>query len=91
MLWIISTLVFVLLRIAPGDPVDAILGTRANELARDSLRIKPGTITVRVGMPIEVDGLKMEDRNELTEGARNAVMQLQAQGAQTEIEPIGGG
>jgi hypothetical protein len=42
-------------------------------------------------MPIEVDGLNMEDRNELTEGARNTVMQLQAQGAQTEIEPIGGG
>tara|TARA_B100000579_G_scaffold360718_1_gene318087 strand:- start:67 stop:1029 length:963 start_codon:yes stop_codon:yes gene_type:complete len=42
MLWIISTLVFVLLRIAPGDPVDAILGTRANELAREGLRIKLG-------------------------------------------------
>ena len=42
MLWIISTLVFILLRIAPGDPVDAILGNRANELARESLRIKLG-------------------------------------------------
>ncbi len=42
MLWIISTLVFVLLRIAPGDPVDAILGTRASEFARESLRIKLG-------------------------------------------------
>ena len=42
MLWIISTLVFILLRIAPGDPVDAILGTRANEYARESLRIKLG-------------------------------------------------
>ena len=42
MLWIISTLVFILLRIAPGDPVDAILGTRANEIARESLRIKLG-------------------------------------------------
>ncbi len=42
MLWIISSLVFVLLRIAPGDPVDAILGTRANELARESLRIRLG-------------------------------------------------
>jgi len=60
-------------------------------MKKGSLRIKPGTITVRVGMPIEVDGLNMEDRNELTEGARNAVMQLQAQGAQTEIEPMGGG
>ena len=42
MLWIISSLVFILLRIAPGDPVDAILGTRANEFARESLRIKLG-------------------------------------------------
>ena len=42
MLWIISSLVFILLRIAPGDPVDAILGTRANELARESLRVKLG-------------------------------------------------
>ena len=42
MLWLISSLVFILLRIAPGDPVDAILGTRANEIARESLRIKLG-------------------------------------------------
>ena len=42
MLWIISSLVFILLRIAPGDPVDAILGNRANEFARESLRIKLG-------------------------------------------------
>ena len=42
MLWIISSLVFILLRIAPGDPVDAILGTRANAFARESLRIKLG-------------------------------------------------
>jgi len=42
MLWIISSLVFILLRVAPGDPVDAILGTRANEFARESLRIKLG-------------------------------------------------
>ena len=42
MLWIISSLVFILFRIAQGDPVDAILGTRANEFARTSLRIKLG-------------------------------------------------
>ena len=42
MLWMISSLIFIFLRIAPGDPVDAILGTRANELARESLRIKLG-------------------------------------------------
>ena len=42
MIWLISTLVFLLLRIAPGDPVDAILGNRANEVAREALRIKLG-------------------------------------------------
>ena len=42
MLWIISTLVFILLRIAPGDPVDAILGSGANEASRELLRYKLG-------------------------------------------------
>ena len=42
MLWIISSMVFLLLRVAPGDPVDAILGTRASEVARAALRTKLG-------------------------------------------------
>ncbi len=42
MLWIISSLVFLLLRVAPGDPVDAILGNRADLEARELLRIKLG-------------------------------------------------
>ena len=42
MLWLISTFVFILLRVAPGDPVDAILGSGANESAREILRIKLG-------------------------------------------------
>ncbi len=42
MLWLIASMVFLLLRIAPGDPVDAVLGTRANELARSALRAKLG-------------------------------------------------
>ena len=42
MLWIISTLVFILLRVAPGDPVDAILGAGANEVSRELLRDKLG-------------------------------------------------
>ena len=41
-LWIISSLVFILLRIAPGDPVDAILGSGANEASRELLRYKLG-------------------------------------------------
>ncbi len=42
MLWLISSLVFLLLRIAPGDPVDAVLGNRANEMAREAMRAKLG-------------------------------------------------
>ncbi len=42
MIWLISSLVFLLLRVAPGDPVDAILGNRANEAARELLRSKLG-------------------------------------------------
>ena len=42
MLWLIASMVFLLLRIAPGDPVDAILGNRANEIAKEALRIKLG-------------------------------------------------
>lgn len=41
-LWIISTLVFILLRLAPGDPVDAILGSGADQSARDALRTNLG-------------------------------------------------
>ena len=42
MLWIISSLVFILLRVAPGDPVDAILGSGADEVSRELLRNKLG-------------------------------------------------
>ena len=41
-LWIISTLIFILLRVAPGDPVDAILGSGADQEARELLRSKLG-------------------------------------------------
>ena len=42
MLWLIATLVFLLLRVAPGDPVDALLGNRASALAREQLRTQLG-------------------------------------------------
>jgi len=41
-LLVISSLVFVLLRIAPGDPVDAILGSGADDIAREALRSRLG-------------------------------------------------
>jgi len=42
MLWAIVTLVFLLLRATPGDPVDAILGSRAPETAKEALREQLG-------------------------------------------------
>jgi len=42
MLWLIASLVFLLLRVAPGDPVDALLGSRASEVARSQLRHQLG-------------------------------------------------
>ena len=41
-LLIISSLVFILLRVAPGDPVDAILGSGADYIAREALRTRLG-------------------------------------------------
>ncbi|MGK7890363.1 MAG: ABC transporter permease [Leptolyngbyaceae cyanobacterium] len=38
MLWTIATLVFLLMRVIPGDPVDVALGARAPEAAREAMR-----------------------------------------------------
>ncbi len=42
MLWTITTLVFLLLRATPGDPVDAILGPKAPEAVKNALREQLG-------------------------------------------------
>ncbi|MEB3882719.1 ABC transporter permease [Lyngbya sp. CCY1209] len=42
MLWTIASVVFLLLRATPGDPVDAILGPRAPESAKEALRSQLG-------------------------------------------------
>ncbi|WP_413440885.1 ABC transporter permease [Synechococcus sp. MIT S1220] len=42
MLWLIATLVFLLLRVAPGDPVDAVLGSRAPADAKAEMRARLG-------------------------------------------------
>jgi peptide/nickel transport system permease protein len=42
MLWTVTTVVFLLLRATPGDPVDAILGGRAPEGAKEVLRKQLG-------------------------------------------------
>jgi peptide/nickel transport system permease protein len=42
MVWTITTIVFLMLRATPGDPVDAILGTKAPEAAKEALREQIG-------------------------------------------------
>ena len=42
LLWVITTAVFLLLRATPGDPVDALLGPRAPQAAKDELRNQLG-------------------------------------------------
>ena len=42
MLWLVTTIVFLLLRALPGDPVDAILGTKASTEAKAALRDQLG-------------------------------------------------
>lgn len=42
LLWLIATLVFLLLRATPGDPVDALLGPRAPQAAKEALREQLG-------------------------------------------------
>jgi len=44
MLWVVTTLVFLLLRATPGDPVDAILGPRAPAEAKAALREQLGLV-----------------------------------------------
>ena len=42
MIWTITTVVFLLLRATPGDPIDALLGPRAPDAAKDALRAQLG-------------------------------------------------
>jgi 1-acyl-sn-glycerol-3-phosphate acyltransferase len=58
----------------PLVPV-GILGSR-QVMPKGSFRIRPGVITVRVGDPIDVAGLKHEDRERLLERSRTAVSEL---------------
>lgn len=42
MIWFITTLVFLLLRATPGDPIDALLGPKAPPAAKEELRAELG-------------------------------------------------
>lgn len=65
------------LAIQAGVPVVpvAILGSRA-VMPKGSWRVRPGTVRVRIGEPLAVDGLGHEDRDRLVARARRAVAAL---------------
>jgi peptide/nickel transport system permease protein len=42
MIWTATTVVFLLIRATPGDPIDAVLGPRAPEAAKEALRSQLG-------------------------------------------------
>ena len=65
------------LAIQAGAPVvpAAIIGSR-DVLPKSSWRITPGPIKVRIGKPIPVTGVTLEERDDLTRRARAAVQAL---------------
>jgi 1-acyl-sn-glycerol-3-phosphate acyltransferase len=65
------------LAIQTGVPVlpVGISGSR-KVMPKGSFRIRPGTITVRVGTPISVDGMTVRDRDALLERGRDAILEL---------------
>ena len=53
----------------------AIFGAR-EAMKKGSLLVHPGTVRIRFGTPISVEGLQVDDRNELTRRAREALIGL---------------
>lgn len=68
---------FVLAIQAGVDVVPAAIFGSREVMRKGSLFIRPGTVRVRFGDPIPVQGLGVEDRNELTDRAWEALRSLQ--------------
>lgn len=68
---------FVLAIQAGVDVVPAAISGSRDVMRKHSLLIRPGTIRVRFGDTIDVTGLDLDDRNELTARAHQAVRALQ--------------
>ena len=58
--------------------VPAAISGSWDVMRKGSLRIRPGTITVRFGNPIEVAGLGVADRDRLTERTWKALAAMQS-------------
>ena len=67
------------LALRTGVPIVPV-GIRGSReiMPKGAWRIRPGTVHVRIGPPLEVDGLSEEQRNALLEDARTEVKRLRA-------------
>ncbi len=76
------------LAIEGGVPVVPVglVGSRSI-MPKGSFLIRPGTITVRVGEPISVEGLEHADRDRLRDTVRDAVVQLRGGEGRTSRLP----
>jgi len=63
-----------------------LVGSR-RVMPRGSFRIRPGTITVRVGEPISVEGVELADRDRLCDNVRDAVTHLRGGEGRTSRLP----
>ena len=71
-----------------GVPIVSVglVGSRAI-MPKGSFRIRPGTITVRVGEPISVEGMRHSDRDGLRDTVRDAVARLRGGEGRTSRLP----
>lgn len=63
-----------------------LVGSRAI-MSKGSFRIRPGIITVRVGKPISVEGMRHSDRDRLRDMVRDAVVELRGGEGRTSRLP----
>ena len=72
----------------PLVPV-AVVGSRAI-MRKGSLRVRSGSITLRIGPPIPTEGTTIRDRNRLLRASWDAIAALKGEGETREIaDPSG--
>lgn len=68
----------------PLVPV-AVVGSR-EVMPKGGKRVRPGTVTLRIGRPIPTEGTTLRDRNRLLKASRKAILQLKEEGDVREGE-----
>jgi 1-acyl-sn-glycerol-3-phosphate acyltransferase len=64
----------------------AVVGSR-EIMAKGATRIRPGTVTVRIGTPISTEGSTIRDRNQLLQASWDAIHALKGEGEHPEGPP----